>query len=88
MPQSEKVLEMLYEDQPLDGLFPIRMPDPSLLHPRKRHSYTDGAAGTVSFGAAGDSFYEYLVKLWIQVVVWALPSPLGSFLLSMSLFCV
>lgn len=52
----EKVIEVLRKKFPADGLLPIYinpqtgMPSPSL----------------ITFGAMGDSFYEYLLKVWIQ----------------------
>ena len=41
---------------PAHGLFPIKV------------SINNGhfADSTVTFGALGDSFYEYLLKLWLQ----------------------
>ncbi|XP_030456478.2 mannosyl-oligosaccharide 1,2-alpha-mannosidase MNS1-like [Syzygium oleosum] len=52
----EKVIEVLHKNFPADGLLPIYinpqtgMPSPSI----------------ITFGAEGDSFYEYLLKVWIQ----------------------
>ncbi|KAK7329734.1 hypothetical protein VNO77_23911 [Canavalia gladiata] len=54
--KAEKVIKELYRSFPEDGLLPI---------------YIDPLTGTksngaITFGAMGDSFYEYLLKAWIQ----------------------
>ncbi|OMO65520.1 Glycoside hydrolase, family 47 [Corchorus olitorius] len=52
----EKVIVALNRTFPADGLLPIYInPD------RGTGSYS-----TITFGAMGDSFYEYLLKVWIQ----------------------
>ncbi|XWS20644.1 hypothetical protein CRYUN_Cryun31cG0120400 [Craigia yunnanensis] len=52
----EKVIVALNKTFPADGLLPIYInPD------RGAGSYS-----TITFGAMGDSFYEYLLKAWIQ----------------------
>ncbi|XP_022721372.1 mannosyl-oligosaccharide 1,2-alpha-mannosidase MNS1-like isoform X2 [Durio zibethinus] len=52
----EKVIVALNKTFPADGLLPIYInPD------RGTGSYS-----TITFGAMGDSFYEYLLKVWIQ----------------------
>ncbi|KAF9662952.1 hypothetical protein SADUNF_Sadunf18G0107700 [Salix dunnii] len=52
----EKVVKELQKTFPADGLLPI------YINP---HSGT-AAYSTITFGAMGDSFYEYLLKVWIQ----------------------
>ncbi|KAH7515286.1 hypothetical protein FEM48_Zijuj10G0010700 [Ziziphus jujuba var. spinosa] len=52
----ENTITKLKESFPDDGLLPIYI-DPS----RGTASYS-----TITFGAMGDSFYEYLLKVWIQ----------------------
>lgn len=52
----EHVIAQLNKTFPADGLLPIYInPD------RGTSSYS-----TITFGAMGDSFYEYLLKVWIQ----------------------
>ncbi|KAK8487388.1 hypothetical protein V6N13_093145 [Hibiscus sabdariffa] len=52
----EKVIVTLNKTFPADGLLPIYInPDSGT-----------GASSTITFGAMGDSFYEYLLKVWIQ----------------------
>ncbi|KDO41406.1 hypothetical protein CISIN_1g0083001mg, partial [Citrus sinensis] len=54
--KAEKVIVELNKTFPADGLLPIYIsPD------RGTPSYS-----TITFGAMGDSFYEYLLKVWIQ----------------------
>ena len=52
----EQVIERLDALHPSNGLYPIYI------------SADSGQAGSsqVTFGALGDSFYEYLIKVWIQ----------------------
>ncbi|KAJ8770480.1 hypothetical protein K2173_017971 [Erythroxylum novogranatense] len=52
----EKVVEVLNGTYPDDGLLPI------YINP---HSGT-ASYSTITFGAMGDSFYEYLLKVWVQ----------------------
>ncbi|KAI4331152.1 hypothetical protein MLD38_029367 [Melastoma candidum] len=54
--KAENVINVLNKTFPDDGLLPIYI-DP--------HSGT-ASHSTVTFGAMGDSFYEYLLKVWIQ----------------------
>ncbi|RDX86724.1 Mannosyl-oligosaccharide 1,2-alpha-mannosidase MNS1, partial [Mucuna pruriens] len=54
--KAEKVIKELYRTFPDDGLLPI------YLNPLTGTK----SSGTVTFGAMGDSFYEYLLKAWIQ----------------------
>jgi Glycosyl hydrolase family 47 len=54
--KAEAVIEKMDQIKPADGLFPI---------------YISADSGTptssaVTFGALGDSFYEYLIKVWLQ----------------------
>ncbi|GMI89877.1 ALPHA-MANNOSIDASE IB, alpha-mannosidase 1 [Hibiscus trionum] len=52
----EKVIVALNRTFPADGLLPIYInPDSGT-----------GTSSTITFGAMGDSFYEYLLKAWIQ----------------------
>ncbi|KAF5787875.1 putative mannosyl-oligosaccharide 1,2-alpha-mannosidase [Helianthus annuus] len=52
----ENVITVLNKTFPDDGLLPI------YINPhRGTHSHS-----TITFGAMGDSFYEYLLKVWIQ----------------------
>ncbi|GAQ84298.1 alpha-mannosidase [Klebsormidium nitens] len=52
----EKTIDVVEENFPEDGLVP-------LYHdPNTGHATMD----KVSFGAMGDSFYEYLLKVWVQ----------------------
>ncbi len=53
---SMKGLKFAHAHAPANGLFPIKM-DINSGH------FTDN---TITFGALGDSFYEYLLKVWIQ----------------------
>ncbi|KAK9097777.1 hypothetical protein Syun_024822 [Stephania yunnanensis] len=52
----EKVITELRKNFPADGLLPI------FLNPHSGSS----SYSTITFGAMGDSFYEYLLKVWIQ----------------------
>ncbi|KAH0920757.1 hypothetical protein HID58_020775 [Brassica napus] len=52
----EKVITELNKNFPADGLLPIYI-SPDNANP----SYS-----TITFGAMGDSFYEYLLKVWVQ----------------------
>jgi mannosyl-oligosaccharide alpha-1,2-mannosidase len=52
----ERVIEHMSQSKPEDGLFPI------YISPQTGK----GASRQISFGAMGDSFYEYLVKVWLQ----------------------
>ncbi|KAG6763322.1 hypothetical protein POTOM_030736 [Populus tomentosa] len=54
--KAENVIAQLNKTFPDDGLLPIYIsPDRGL-----------GSYSTITFGAMGDSFYEYLLKVWIQ----------------------
>ncbi|CAJ1941752.1 unnamed protein product [Sphenostylis stenocarpa] len=54
--KAEKVIKELYETFPDDGLLPI------YINPLTGTK----TGGSITFGAMGDSFYEYLLKAWIQ----------------------
>ncbi|KAL7553843.1 hypothetical protein ACHAWF_017442 [Thalassiosira exigua] len=56
--KSEKVFEILHELQPADGLLAQNIKD-SGGHPKF-------VGNKVSFGAMGDSVYEYMLKVWVQ----------------------
>ena len=55
--KSMKPMQIMLKKKPSNGLFPIKV------------NLADGnfADSHVTFGALGDSFYEYLLKLWLQV---------------------
>jgi hypothetical protein len=54
--KSMKTFQVMHKNLPPSGLYPIKI------------SIHDGsfADSLVTFGALGDSFYEYLLKLWLQ----------------------
>lgn len=52
----ENVITVLNKTFPSDGLLPI------YINPERGSS----SYSTITFGAMGDSFYEYLLKVWIQ----------------------
>ncbi|CAD6259696.1 unnamed protein product [Miscanthus lutarioriparius] len=54
--KAENVITQLQKIYPSDGLLPI------YINP---HSGT-ASYSTITFGAMGDSFYEYLLKVWVQ----------------------
>ncbi|XP_044485674.1 mannosyl-oligosaccharide 1,2-alpha-mannosidase MNS1-like [Mangifera indica] len=54
--KAERVIEQLSKTFPADGLLPIYI-DPEM---------GGRSRSTITFGAMGDSFYEYLLKVWIQ----------------------
>ncbi|EEC77946.1 hypothetical protein OsI_17297 [Oryza sativa Indica Group] len=54
--KAENVIRQLQKIYPSDGLLPI------YINP---HSGT-ASYSTITFGAMGDSFYEYLLKVWVQ----------------------
>ncbi|XP_068641552.1 mannosyl-oligosaccharide 1,2-alpha-mannosidase MNS1-like isoform X2 [Aristolochia californica] len=51
----ENVIQQIRKTFPNDGLLPI------FINPHTGNSHS-----TITFGAMGDSFYEYLLKVWIQ----------------------
>lgn len=51
----ENVIHQIHKIFPADGLVPIYV-----------NPYTGRASSKITFGAMGDSFYEYLLKVWIQ----------------------
>ena len=53
---AEKAIRVLNQHSPANGLFPIYI-SPQSGAPTNRR---------ITFGALGDSFYEYLVKVWVQ----------------------
>ncbi|KAJ8486382.1 hypothetical protein OPV22_018867 [Ensete ventricosum] len=55
--KAEKVISQLQKTYPSDGLLPI------YINP---HSGVAASYSSITFGAMGDSFYEYLLKVWIQ----------------------
>lgn len=57
--KSEHIFEVLKEIQPDSGLFPK-----FLTSNKEKHVQLSGKE--VSFGAMGDSFYEYELKVWLQ----------------------
>jgi len=54
--KAMKAFQVMHRRKPASGLFPIKV------------SNRDGAfaESQITFGALGDSFYEYLLKVWIQ----------------------
>eukprot|EP01035_Chromulina_nebulosa_P020176 gene20176-26192_t len=54
--KAMKPLHVMYAKNPPHGLFPIKV------------SISDGSFtdSQITFGALGDSFYEYLLKVWLQ----------------------
>ncbi|CAL9755843.1 unnamed protein product [Musa acuminata subsp. burmannicoides] len=55
--KAEKVITQLQKTYPSDGLLPI------YINP---HSGVAASSSSITFGAMGDSYYEYLLKVWIQ----------------------
>ncbi|KAJ6808283.1 mannosyl-oligosaccharide 1,2-alpha-mannosidase MNS1-like [Iris pallida] len=55
--KAENVITQLRKTFPSDGLLPIYI-DPE--------TGTVSSHSTITFGAMGDSFYEYLLKAWVQ----------------------
>ena len=57
MKQADAVVQRLGRLEPAHGLYPLQY-----------NVVTGASVGkSISFGATGDSFYEYLLKAWIQV---------------------
>jgi len=56
--RSEKVFEILNSIKPKDGLYPTRV---SVSQGKVKFSNSE-----ITFGAMGDSFYEYMLKIWLQ----------------------
>lgn len=56
--KSEKVFEMLNNMNPADGLYPYQI--------HNRDNTPSFGNDKITFGAMSDSFYEYLLKVWIQ----------------------
>ncbi|KAI4380574.1 hypothetical protein MLD38_006751 [Melastoma candidum] len=54
--QAENVIKVLNDNSPANGLLPLLI-DPNTGRP---------SSSDISFGAMGDSYYEYLLKAWIQ----------------------
>lgn len=57
---SEKVFKDLYEIQPEDGLYP------STIYNNRNKAKFGVKEPRVSFGGLADSFYEYMLKIWLQ----------------------
>ncbi|KAK1320413.1 Mannosyl-oligosaccharide 1,2-alpha-mannosidase MNS1 [Acorus calamus] len=55
--KAEKTISQIQKNFPSDGLLPI------YINP---HSGQPSSYSTITFGAMGDSFYEYLLKVWVQ----------------------
>eukprot|EP00565_Helicotheca_tamesis_P007993 CAMPEP_0185727338 /NCGR_PEP_ID=MMETSP1171-20130828/3051_1 /TAXON_ID=374046 /ORGANISM="Helicotheca tamensis, Strain CCMP826" /LENGTH=629 /DNA_ID=CAMNT_0028395877 /DNA_START=87 /DNA_END=1976 /DNA_ORIENTATION=- len=53
--KSEKVFELLHNLRPHNGLYPYKI--------NKSPGFVNSV---VTFGAMGDSFYEYMLKIWLQ----------------------
>ena len=58
--KAERVFEMLHDIEPSDGLYPATIVNLGQV----RFGSKDG--NKVSFGSRVDSFYEYLLKIWLQ----------------------
>lgn len=56
--KSEKVFDVLKRITPRDGLMPTNL--------KEKHGKAYFSNKIVSFGGAGDSAYEYMLKLWLQ----------------------
>jgi len=54
--KAEAVIEKMDRIHPTNGLFPIYVSTDS----------GTPTTGAITFGALGDSFYEYLIKVWVQ----------------------
>jgi hypothetical protein len=54
--QSMRAMQLMHKKHPAHGLYPIKV------------NMHDGnfVENSVTFGALGDSFYEYLLKVWLQ----------------------
>ena len=57
--RSEKIFETLHQMNPKDGLFPIKVRN-------RKFIPSFGKRPQITFGARADSFYEYMLKIWIQ----------------------
>ena len=57
--KSEKVFDILKRITPRDGLIPLNLKE-------KRNGRAYFSSKVVSFGAMGDSAYEYMLKRWLQ----------------------
>ena len=55
--KSEEIYHKLHSMNPEKGLYPIYV---------QNKGHASFAGSKVSFGAMGDSFYEYMLKVWIQ----------------------
>lgn len=56
----EKVSEIMSGMVPFNGLFPIFVTN------RAKVKFSSDILNKISLGAMGDSFYEYLLKIWLQ----------------------
>mmetsp|Transcript_24169 Transcript_24169/g.52223 ORF Transcript_24169/g.52223 Transcript_24169/m.52223 type:complete len:770 (-) Transcript_24169:483-2792(-) len=56
--KSDHVFEILHDMQPADGLFPQNI--------RDGYGSPSFSGSKISFGAMGDSTYEYMLKVWVQ----------------------
>lgn len=57
--KSERVFDILKRITPRDGLMPLNLKE-------RRNGQAYFSNNVVSFGAMGDSAYEYMLKLWLQ----------------------
>jgi len=55
--KSMKAMQIMSTKHPRHGLYPIKV----------NAQDSNFADSHVTFGALGDSFYEYLLKIWLQV---------------------
>ena len=70
--KTERVFEILDEISPEDGLFPYYFKNSMKGTPRAVEKLKNGdnkpelANNKITFGAMGDSTYEYMLKIWLQ----------------------
>ena len=68
--KTERVFEIMNEIKPPNALYPYYVDNQ--IKGDNPHKLKDGSVapritgGTVTFGAMADSFYEYMLKIWIQ----------------------
>ena len=59
--KADKVFELMKSIAPTDGLYPIFVINEKTPKP----GFSQGT-NKITFGAMGDSFYEYMLKIWLQ----------------------
>ncbi|CAN0170907.1 unnamed protein product, partial [Ascophyllum nodosum] len=63
--KANKVLDLMSKQNPRDGLYPIFVSSTNA-QPIGSQASNTFFRRCVTFGALGDSFYEYLLKVWLQ----------------------